>query len=82
MSNHNYIISRKPVSVLENSHLNKRESRLGRWAPVGFFSVNIITWFSIGLAAGVWDLLPLVLLPLLVLALYLVRTGGPNALQV
>jgi len=63
---------------LENSHSKKRESRLGRWAPVGFYSANIVTWLGIGLAAGAWDLLPLVLLPVLALTLYLVRTGGAN----
>jgi hypothetical protein len=65
---------------MKNSHSTKRLSRLGRWAPVGFYSANIITWLSIGIVANKWDLLPLVLLPLLVLALYVVRTGeGPNA---
>jgi len=61
--------------ILENGLSKKRESRPGRWAPFGFYAVNIVTWFGIGLAAGAWDLLPLVLLPVLALALYLVRTG-------
>lgn len=63
------------MSDLENSHSKKRLSHLGRWAPAGFYSANIITWFSIGIAANAWDLLPLALLPLLALALYIVRTG-------
>lgn len=61
---------------MEFNHTNKRESPLGRWAPFGFYSANIILWFSIGIADGAWNLLPLGLLPLGVATLYLFRTGG------
>ncbi|MDD5579901.1 MAG: hypothetical protein PHY16_11565 [Methylobacter sp.] len=63
---------------MKASHSEKRESRLGRWIPVGFYSANIITWLGIGLAASAWDLLPLVLLPLLAVTIYLVRTGSAD----
>jgi hypothetical protein len=62
------------VFILGNSHSKKRESKIGRWAPFGFYFANIITWLGIGLAAGAWDLLSLALLPVLALTLYVVRS--------
>lgn len=70
----NYLFMKKGFSILKNSYSLKRESPVGRGMPVGFYSANILTWFIIGIVAGDWDLLVLVLLPLPALILYLICT--------
>ena len=74
MSKHNSIQAKK-VSVLENSHSNKRESRLGRWAPARIIRQHhhvVKYWHT----EGTWNLLPLVLLPLIAFTLYLAQKPG------
>ena len=56
------------------NHIAKRESRLGRWVPVLFYSVNVILWLITGVVAKAYGLLWLALLPLPALVLYLLRT--------
>lgn len=70
----NYFFMKKCFSILNNNYSLKRESPLGRWIPIGFYSANIITWFIICIVAGDWDLLVLVLLPLPALILHLICT--------
>ena len=60
--------------ILKNRYSFKRESVPGRWIPIGFYSANIITWLIIGITAGDWALLLLVLFPLPALILYLIST--------
>jgi len=52
-------------------HVDKRETPLGRWAPVIFYAMNWLLWLIMGLWAGAWALLWLAVLPLPVLGLYL-----------
>ncbi len=59
---------------MHEDHVNKRETPLGRWLPVSFYSVNFILWIVIGILAGAWKLLWLGVLPLPALGLYLLRT--------
>ncbi len=56
------------------NHVANRESRLGRWVPVLFYSVNIILWLITGVIAKAYVLLWLAILPLPALVLYLLRT--------
>ena len=52
----------------------KRETRVGQWAPVVFYAVNWSLWLLTGVWAGAWGLLWLAILPLPLLGLYLWRT--------
>lgn len=56
--------------------VRKRETPLGRWAPLVFYGVNLGLWSILGLANGAGDLLWLVLWPLPAGILYGWRTGG------
>ena len=59
---------------MQGDHVSKRETLLGRWVPVSFYSVNLILWIITGILAGVWNLLWLAVLPLPALGLYLLCT--------
>lgn len=59
---------------MEEDHVSKRETTLGRWLPVSFYTVNFALWIVTGILAGAWDLLWLAVLPLPALGLYLRRT--------
>ena len=61
---------------MRNDHIAKRETRLGRWLPAAFYTINLVGWFLTGATAAPLDLLWLVVLPVLPLALYLAKTGG------
>ena len=58
---------------MRNDHIDKRETRPGRWLPAAFYAINLLGWFLTGAATGAVDLLWLVVLPLLPLVLYLAR---------
>ena len=53
-------------------HIAKRHTRLGRWLPPVFYALSLLGWLLAGIAAELWHLLWLVVLPLLPLVLYLV----------
>lgn len=55
-------------------HVAKRESRLGRWVPFLFYSLNVILWLITGMIAKAYVLLWLALLALPAPVLYLLRT--------
>ncbi len=55
-------------------HVVKRESYLGRWAPVAFYVLNAILWFVTGVVFEAWDLLWLVVLTIPAIALYVRQT--------
>jgi len=55
-------------------HVDKRETPLGRWAPVMFYAVNWLLWLITGLGADACGLLWLAVLPLPALGLYLWHT--------
>ena len=60
---------------MQQDHVKKRETPVGRWLPFSFYTVNFVLWFITGIMAGAWDLLWLAVLPLPSLILYLLRTG-------
>ncbi len=60
------------------NHIAKRESRLGRWLPILFYSVNVILWFITGVIAKAYVLLWLAILPLPAVVLYLLRTRSSS----
>ena len=39
---------------MHEDHVSKRETPLGRWLPVSFYSVNFILWIVTGILAGAW----------------------------
>jgi hypothetical protein len=59
---------------MSRAHATKRETPLGRWAPVMFYGVHWVLWRITGLWTGAWELLWLAVLPLPALGLYLWRT--------
>jgi hypothetical protein len=59
---------------MQDDHITKRETRIGRWVPAAFYAINLVGWFFTAATAGAWDLLWLVLIPLLPLVMYLART--------
>jgi len=59
---------------MHHDHVNKRETPVGRWLPVLFYTANLFLWLLTGVAAGLTELAWLVILPLSALALYLART--------
>lgn len=61
------------------NRIHRREIPLGRWAPVVFYVLIVLSWFIEGMLAGAGDRLWLVLWTLPALALYLWRTrrGSP-----
>ena len=61
---------------MQQDHVKKRETPVGRWLPFSFYTVNCVLWFVTGIMAGRWDLLWLAILPLPSLILYLLRTGN------
>jgi hypothetical protein len=58
---------------MHDDHIAKRETPTGRWVPVAFYVINLFGWTLTGAMAGAWDLLWLVVLPLLPLVIYLAR---------
>lgn len=56
-------------------HIARRESPLGRWLPVVFYSTNVTLWMLTSVMFQAWDLLYLGILTIPALALYLWRTG-------
>lgn len=55
-------------------HIARRASHTGRLAPAVLYGLNVTLWFLTGVIVEAWDLLYLILLPLLPLAVYLRRT--------
>jgi hypothetical protein len=53
----------------------KRAAILGRWAPVAFYVLIVVSWFADGVRAGAHSRLWLMALTLPALGLYLWRTG-------
>ncbi len=60
--------------MMQEDHVSKRETPLGRWLPFSFYSINFTLWIVTGILARAWDLLWLAVLPLPALILYLLRT--------
>ena len=58
---------------MQDDHVSKRETRMGRWVPAGFYAINLLGWFFTAAMSGAWDLLWLVLVPLLPLVMYRAR---------
>jgi hypothetical protein len=61
-------------ATMQEAHIAKRETPTGRWVPAAFYLVNLFGWTVSAATAGAWDLLWLVVLPLVPLVMYLVRT--------
>lgn len=61
---------------MQQDHVKKRETPVGRWLPFFFYTVNLVLGFVTGIVAGAWDLLWLAVLALPSLILYLLRTGN------
>lgn len=59
---------------MQKEHVSKRETPLGRWLPLFFYSVNFTLWIVTAILAKAWGLLWLSVLPLPALSLYLLRT--------
>ena len=59
---------------MQKEHISKRETPLGRWLPVSFYSVNFALWIITAIQARAWHLLSLAVLPLPAFGLYLWRT--------
>jgi hypothetical protein len=55
--------------------VRKRATALGRWAPVAFYVLIVVSWFADGIRAETHNRLWLVVLTLPALWLYLWRTG-------
>lgn len=64
---------------MQKDHVSKRETPLGRWLPLSFYSVNFTLWIVTGIQAGAWDLLWLAVLPLPAMGIYLLRTRKESA---
>ncbi len=59
-----------------SNHVMRRDGGWGRWFPFWLFALNIASWILTALLFHQEQFLVLVLLPLIPLALYLVRTRG------
>ncbi len=55
-------------------NLYRRQSLVGRWAPVLFYAIVVLGWFGEGVSAGAGPRLWLIVWTLPVPALYLWRT--------
>ncbi len=55
--------------------VQRRATSLGRWLPVCFYCLIVISWFINGALASVGDRLPLVVMALPALVAYSIRTG-------
>jgi len=69
-----YRLSVVRLNPMHHDHVNKRETPVGRWLPVLFYTANLFLWLLTGVAAELTELAWLVILPLSALALYLART--------
>jgi hypothetical protein len=58
---------------VHDDHIAKRETRAGRWVPAAFYVINLFGWCFSAAMANAWDLVWLVVLPLLPLLVYLAR---------
>lgn len=63
-----------PDNDLQQS-AQRRATSLGRWLPVSFYCLIVISWFISGVLAGAGDRLALVLLAVPALVAYLIRTA-------
>ena len=52
----------------------RRQSRLGRWAPMALYAIILLGWFGDGVSSGAQDRLWLVVWALPAPAVYLLRT--------
>jgi hypothetical protein len=59
---------------INNDHIVKRHTPIGRWLPASLYVINLVGWFVGGAMADASHLVWLVVLPLPPLILYLVRT--------
>jgi len=59
---------------MQADHVSKRETPIGRWLPLSFYSVNFTIWIVTAIVAAAWHLLWLAVLPLPALSIYLLRT--------
>ncbi len=64
----------KEDKTIQGDHVGKRETALGRWLPVTFYSVNFILWVITAIRVLPPNLLWLAILPLPALCLYLMST--------
>jgi hypothetical protein len=55
--------------------VQRRATPLGRWLPVCFYCLIVISWFINGAVASAGDRLALVLLALPALVAYVIRTA-------
>ena len=55
---------------MQQDHVSKRETPLGRWLPLGYYLLHLALWVVTGIQAGAWDLLWLGVLPLPALGIY------------
>ena len=64
----------KEDKTIPGDHVSKRETALGRWLPVTFYSVNFILWVITAIRVLPPNLLWLAIWPLPALCLYLMST--------
>ena len=58
---------------MQTDHASKRETPLGRWFPLSYYSLHLALWIITGIQAGAWALLWLAILPLPALGIYVLR---------
>ena len=59
---------------MNEDHVYRRQTPMGRWLPAVFYSVNLSIWMLSAIVAGAWDLIFLAILPMPALVVYVVRT--------
>ena len=57
---------------MNEDHVYRRQTPVGRWLPAVFYSVNFWIWMVTDIVAGAWDLIVLAVLSIPTLA----RVGG------
>ena len=59
---------------MNEDHVYRRQTPVGRWLPAVFYSVNFGIWVVTAIVAGAWDLIVLAVLPMPALVVYVVRS--------
>ena len=59
---------------MNEDHVYRRQTPMGRWLPAVFYSVNLSIWMLTAIVTGAWDLIFLAILPMPALAVYVVHT--------